>query len=235
MARKKRLVVEGATMEAIELLAESAGLTPGELVQRALRREDAAQQAEQRGQPAERTARTVTDADQALSADEISRAVPLPYITAISSTVAARLAQEHEDRDGQPRAWLAMNNTTLAVQFPSGPYRVIELPKGMTLGFARVMIERILASASDVWYLIPPHPPGDRIIGTFHPVQGPDHILAAFLTALGAAMAHAVSTRSSPLAGPDDADMYKGPEGTEGPAGTNVRDTGEGRERASGE
>jgi hypothetical protein len=45
MARK-RIVVEGPTAEAVELLAESAGLSPGELLLRALRREDEAQQAE---------------------------------------------------------------------------------------------------------------------------------------------------------------------------------------------
>lgn len=43
MARRKRLVIEGATLEAVEHLAASAGVSPWELLVRALRREDAAQ------------------------------------------------------------------------------------------------------------------------------------------------------------------------------------------------
>lgn len=49
MARK-RIVLEGATAEAVERLAESAGVSLAELLQRALRREDEAQQAERAGQ-----------------------------------------------------------------------------------------------------------------------------------------------------------------------------------------
>jgi hypothetical protein len=43
MARRKRIVLEGPAAEAVERLARAAGISPAELVRRALRREDDAQ------------------------------------------------------------------------------------------------------------------------------------------------------------------------------------------------
>ena len=43
MARRKRVVLDGPAAEAVELLAESAGISPAELVKRALLREEEAQ------------------------------------------------------------------------------------------------------------------------------------------------------------------------------------------------
>jgi hypothetical protein len=140
MARRKRIVLEGPAAEAVELLARSAGITPAELVKRALLREEAAQRAPEA--PAQSFTQRVVDGLKRANAEEPALLVqalnpqdwPASEPTLSALRAAAGLAHDPElavNQFGGPgfRYVLALDaNHTLHAIGPSGDLEIRKSP-----------------------------------------------------------------------------------------------------------